>query len=119
MNVYPGRPFYNSIVNFGKVDVNPPKHQEVGEVVSVPREIVHVEGERFWYCSGAEPTKTDGTVNAVHYSSTPNRLEQLVKHEVVNEKDEEIVKKNGKEDVYLPARFNHHQPAFFGNARRT
>lgn len=46
IDVYPGRPVYISIVNFGKVDVHLPKQQKVGEDENSLAEIVHIEDGR-------------------------------------------------------------------------
>lgn len=86
--------------------------QKVSEVADVTKEIVHIEGDRFFYLSGTKATKCDRPVNVVHYKRTPDRLKQMDNHEVVKEKDEAILKKDWKVDVPLRAKFKDHQPAF-------
>lgn len=49
MEVYPGRPCYITIANFGKVGVHLPKQQNVGVSTNESAEIVHIEDECYLY----------------------------------------------------------------------
>lgn len=40
VNLYIGRLFHSSVANFGKVVVDPPKHQKIGIVGNVPLQVV-------------------------------------------------------------------------------
>lgn len=49
MNLYSEFPFYITLVNFGSVNVQIPKHQSVGEVVKAPVDIVYIKKARHAY----------------------------------------------------------------------
>lgn len=92
--VYRGHLFYITIADLGKVDVNLQRCLEVGEVVNAPKEIVHVEDER--YRPGHKQTQVNVPslmYKPVHYKPTPDRLEKLVQHEAAKEKDEGTIKR--------------------------
>lgn len=45
MDVSAGRPFYITIVNFGKDDAHLPKYQKVDEATNAPVKIFHIKDE--------------------------------------------------------------------------
>lgn len=47
MDAYPGRQFYNTIANFGKMDFNLPKKQTYCVVASASQEIYYINDELF------------------------------------------------------------------------
>lgn len=57
MDVYSGHPFHIIIKISGKVDINPPKQENVCEVTNATQEIVHIKEEHFLYLSGAKETR--------------------------------------------------------------
>lgn len=65
-DAYPDRPFYVTIANFSKFDVNLPKRREVGEVANAPIEIVHVNDIRYSYSPCTQANNCDSTVNYMH-----------------------------------------------------
>lgn len=106
------RPVYTTIANFVRDDVSLSNRQKVGEVASVAQKIVLIKDERFSYPSGANATKSDRKVNAIHYKPTPDHLKEMAKHEVMERKDKETLNKNWRGDVLLPAKFKGHRLAF-------
>lgn len=95
-----------------KLDINLPKYVEVGKVVNVLEEIVHNKEEGYSYPFGTRASTSSSPVSAVHYKLTHDRLKQMAKHESIEEKKEEKLKKEWCEDVQLPAKFERHRPAF-------
>lgn len=67
MKVYPGRSFYITIANFGKVDSNLYKNQNVGGVANVIKVIMDIWTERFSYRSGAR--QLDSTAPWTSYTT--------------------------------------------------
>lgn len=65
MGVYPELSFYITIDRFGKVNVNLPKHQNVGEITNAQEEIVHIKEKRYSYPSGAQACISDSPVSDV------------------------------------------------------
>lgn len=63
------------------------------------------------YRSGVRASNNDSSINVVHYKLTPNRLEQMAKHETVKRTDEETLKNEWRKDVQLPTNFEQHLPA--------
>lgn len=57
------------------VGVSLPKHQKVGEVENVPREIFHIRSECFSSSPLFKATKSDSFDNAVQYEAVSDRLE--------------------------------------------
>lgn len=88
MDVYQEQPFYITASKFGKVDVNLPKHPELGETKSVPEEIVHIKNEG--YSSGMETKRTGWKFQSFLYKSAHrDLLEQMAEHEAVKYKNKE------------------------------
>lgn len=69
--------------------VHLPKLQIVGKVVDVPEEIVYTKGEPFSYYYVTKLIKSDISLNAVFYQTTPERLEPMVNKEAVNRRKEQ------------------------------
>lgn len=103
-----GRSFYITVSKLFKVDVHLPNHQKVDEFASVPFKIVHDKDERSSYLPGAKAKDSGSSKNAVYYRSITDRLEQMVRHEAVKEKDKEKYRKDCREDVQLPAECENH-----------
>lgn len=101
-DVYPGLPLYIIIGNFGKVYVHLSTHQIVDEVVNALVETVHIKDERYPHLPGAYASNRDGSLNAVLYKLTSDRLEHMTEQEAVMEKNDENLEKVWREDVQLP-----------------
>lgn len=110
--VYPGHPVCTTIANFGKAEVNLPKHQKVREVESAPQEIFDINDVGFSYHCVAKVSESESAVNAVHFKPTPDRRIRIPKNEAVNEKHEAILNKNWIRDVQLSAKSENHRPVF-------
>lgn len=68
--------FYTLLsLTFGKTESSLPKYRKIGESTNTPQEMVHINGERLSYASGDKVTKSDSTVNVVHYNTTAKRLQ--------------------------------------------
>lgn len=111
MDIYPGRPFYITVANLGKVNVHLQKHAKVGELANAPFKVVHIIDEPYSYPSDAYVNKSDRSVNPVHYKPVHDIMEHMAKHEAVKQKDEKNPKKDWHEDVQLVAKFKKHQAA--------
>lgn len=72
MDIKPGRHFFITIANLGKVDLHLPKHQTVGEAAKIPVEIVLITDERYSYTPVAHANNSNCSVNTVHDKPTPN-----------------------------------------------
>lgn len=105
MDAYLGPPFYITIANFGKADIHPRKHQDVGQAANSPQEIVYIKDDRFPYSTGEEVSENDSLVNTVHYKPTPDNLNQVTGHEAVRYGDKETIKKDWYKDTQLPTKF--------------
>lgn len=80
LDVYPGKRFYFTFSNIGKVNVHVPKHHKFGDVGDAPVRIVHIKNERFSYPSIVHVNNGDLSVNAVQYKPSPDRVEVMIKH---------------------------------------
>lgn len=60
----------------------------------------------------AHAASSDGSFHAVYYKPTVDRLKQMDEDIAVEEKSEEKLAKDWRENVQLPAKFKTNQPAF-------
>lgn len=110
MDAYFWNLFYITTDIFGKVDISIQKHLKVGVFANEPEELVHFKEERYLNY-GAQGSRSDSTINAVHYKPNTDRLYQAFEQDAVEETDEPIFK-DWREDVKLCAKFEQHQVAF-------
>lgn len=87
------------MANFGMVDARLPKNQGFGKVANAPVELVHIENEHYSYLPGAHASEHDSSFTAGRYMPTSSRLEQILEHEDVKEKDKRTIEMERREDV--------------------
>lgn len=71
MDVFPDRSFYIIKVNFGKVGVHLPKHQNVGEAANAQVMIVQIENVRESYTPASHANNSNCAVKTVYCRPTP------------------------------------------------
>lgn len=84
----------DTIANFGKIDVDLPKHENVGEATNDSGKIVHNEDEHYSCPPGAHANKSGGSPSTVHYEPAPDCLERVKEHLEVRDNDEKTLQKD-------------------------
>lgn len=81
--------FYYIIITYaGRLGVDQPNPQEVGEVGNELQVTVHIKDCCFSSPSGGTPSEWEVTVNDLPYKLTHDRLEQVPEHVAAKEGDE-------------------------------